>query len=269
MQKRGGNVSLNTYADIFSTEQSRAEDRLEKVREIPLAELHPFKNHPFKVLDEDVYKRQQPGCLPVPTGEEKPILRRSGGSKKIGIREICEASAEYLHLIRVDGKLYHRMGTYFQKLDPAALGKFLFAQLPEEFAGALYNVSMEKVFKKLEATDLVEDQSMEEIRVRFSDFVALENGYYNVSSGDFYPDLEAYREIICLTGICANYQRNPEATPVFDAFIDRVSDGCLLYTSSRAGPLPDPVPALSGGDRKEKLVSGGGDTGAGVPVCED
>lgn len=167
----------------------------------------------------------QPGCLPVPTGEEKPILRRSGGSKKIGIREICEASAEYLHLIRVDGKLYHRMGTYFQKLDPAALGKFLFAQLPEEFAGALYNVSMEKVFKKLEATDLVEDQSMEEIRVRFSDFVALENGYYNVSSGDFYPDLEAYREIICLTGICANYQRNPEATPVFDAFIDRVSDG--------------------------------------------
>ena len=35
MQKKGGNVSLNTYADIFSTEQSRAEDRLEKVREIP------------------------------------------------------------------------------------------------------------------------------------------------------------------------------------------------------------------------------------------
>ena len=90
----------------------------------------------------------QPGCLPVPTGEEKPILRRSGGSKKIGIREICEASAEYLHLIRVDGKLYHRMGTYFQKLDPAALGKLLFAQLPEEFAGALYNVSMEKVFQE-------------------------------------------------------------------------------------------------------------------------
>ena len=39
MQKRGVNVSLNKYADIFSTEQSRAEDRLEKVREIPLAEL--------------------------------------------------------------------------------------------------------------------------------------------------------------------------------------------------------------------------------------
>ncbi len=57
MQKRGGNVSLNTYADIFSTEQSRTEDRLEKVREIPLAELHPFKNHPFKVLDDESMQR--------------------------------------------------------------------------------------------------------------------------------------------------------------------------------------------------------------------
>lgn len=57
MQKRGGNVSLNTYADIFSTEQSRAEDKLEKVREIPLAELHPFKNHPFKVLDDESMQR--------------------------------------------------------------------------------------------------------------------------------------------------------------------------------------------------------------------
>ena len=57
MQKKGGNVSLNTYADIFSTEQSRAEDRLEKVREIPLAELHPFKNHPCKVLDDESMQR--------------------------------------------------------------------------------------------------------------------------------------------------------------------------------------------------------------------
>ena len=55
MQKKGGNVSLNTYADIFSTEQSRAEDRLEKVRE--MAELHPFKNHPFKVLDDESMQR--------------------------------------------------------------------------------------------------------------------------------------------------------------------------------------------------------------------
>ena len=57
MQKKGGNVSFIKYDDIFSTEQSRAEDRLEKVREIPLAELHPFKNHPFKVLDDEAMQR--------------------------------------------------------------------------------------------------------------------------------------------------------------------------------------------------------------------
>ena len=57
MQKKGGNVSFIKYDDIFSTEQSRAEDRLEKVREIPLAKLHPFKNHPFKVLDDESMQR--------------------------------------------------------------------------------------------------------------------------------------------------------------------------------------------------------------------
>ena len=57
MQKKNVNVSLNTYDDIFSTEQSRAEDKLEKIREIPLSELHPFKNHPFRVRDDEAMLR--------------------------------------------------------------------------------------------------------------------------------------------------------------------------------------------------------------------
>lgn len=57
MQKKGENIRLNTYDDIFSTEQSRAEDKMEKVREIPLSELHPFKNHPFKVLDDEAMQK--------------------------------------------------------------------------------------------------------------------------------------------------------------------------------------------------------------------
>lgn len=47
------NMSLASYDDLFSTEESRAEDGMEKVMEIPLDELHPFRNHPFKVLDDD------------------------------------------------------------------------------------------------------------------------------------------------------------------------------------------------------------------------
>ncbi len=39
--------------DLFSTEESRQDEQLEKIQEIPLSELHPFKDHPFKVKDDD------------------------------------------------------------------------------------------------------------------------------------------------------------------------------------------------------------------------
>lgn len=47
------NIKLTSYDDIFSTEESPKEDKLEKVQNIPLNELYPFKNHPFKVIDDD------------------------------------------------------------------------------------------------------------------------------------------------------------------------------------------------------------------------
>ena len=53
MQKRGRNISLASYEDIFSTEESRREAAQERVQEIPLSELHPFKGHPFKVVDDE------------------------------------------------------------------------------------------------------------------------------------------------------------------------------------------------------------------------
>ena len=53
MKSSGRKLSLTSYDDIFSTEESRADDRREKVTEIPLVELHPFRNHPFKVQDDE------------------------------------------------------------------------------------------------------------------------------------------------------------------------------------------------------------------------
>ena len=53
MQKKGANISLKGYDDIFSTDQSRAEAQLERVQEIPLSELHPFEGHPFRVVDDE------------------------------------------------------------------------------------------------------------------------------------------------------------------------------------------------------------------------
>ena len=57
MPKRGGNISLSSYDDIFQTDQSREEDQQERVQEIPLSELHPFKGHPFKVLDDEAMQK--------------------------------------------------------------------------------------------------------------------------------------------------------------------------------------------------------------------
>ena len=50
--KERSNINLKPLDDLFATEESRADAQREKVQEIPLGELHPFKNHPFKVKDD-------------------------------------------------------------------------------------------------------------------------------------------------------------------------------------------------------------------------
>ena len=57
MTKGGLNVSLKGADDIFSTEESRQAQQREQVQQIPIAELHPFTNHPFKVLDDESMQR--------------------------------------------------------------------------------------------------------------------------------------------------------------------------------------------------------------------
>ena len=57
MPKRGANVSLSSYDEIFSTEETRSQDNLEKIQNLPLAELHSFQNHPFKVVDDEAMQR--------------------------------------------------------------------------------------------------------------------------------------------------------------------------------------------------------------------
>lgn len=53
MKSNGRNISLTPYDDIFSTEESRAESMRETIKDIPLADLYPFKDHPFKVVDDE------------------------------------------------------------------------------------------------------------------------------------------------------------------------------------------------------------------------
>jgi ParB family chromosome partitioning protein len=53
MPKKGANVSFRSYDDIFETDESRADSQLEKVQKIQVSKLVPFKNHPFKVVDDE------------------------------------------------------------------------------------------------------------------------------------------------------------------------------------------------------------------------
>lgn len=53
MKSSARNIALASLDDLFSTEESRAEEGREKVREIPLDQLYPFRNHPFKVRDDE------------------------------------------------------------------------------------------------------------------------------------------------------------------------------------------------------------------------
>ena len=57
MPRKGANISLSSYDDIFETDESRADSQLEKVQKIPISELVPFKNHPFKVVDDEAMLR--------------------------------------------------------------------------------------------------------------------------------------------------------------------------------------------------------------------
>lgn len=53
MKSSAKNIRLTSVDDLFSTEESRADEQREKVQEILLSELHPFPNHPFKVVDDE------------------------------------------------------------------------------------------------------------------------------------------------------------------------------------------------------------------------
>lgn len=59
MPKSNANLALKGLDEMFSTEESRQEQKREQVQQIPIEELFPFKEHPFKVLDDEAMQRKQ------------------------------------------------------------------------------------------------------------------------------------------------------------------------------------------------------------------
>ena len=167
MTKSGLNVSLKGADDIFSTEESRQEQRREQVQQIPIAELHPFTNHPFKVLDDESMQRtvesvEQYGVLspliarPCPEGGYEIISghRRQHAAQLAGldtlpviVRNMDDSAAV---LLMVDSNLQRenilpseRAFAYKMKLE--ALKK----------QGARSDLTSRQIVGKLETADLV------------------------------------------------------------------------------------------------------------------
>ncbi len=93
MMKRGANIKLNSYDSIFSTEEERKSETEEIVHQIKLSELHPFKNHPFKVLDDDAMSKTVESVKEY--GVLTPIIARpraEGGYEIISGHRRCRAS---------------------------------------------------------------------------------------------------------------------------------------------------------------------------------
>ena len=142
MPKGSLNVSLKGADDIFSTEESRQEQQREQVQQIPIGELFPFKNHPFKVLDDESMQRtvesvEQYGVLspliarPRPDGDGYEIIsghRRQYAAKLAGLETlpviVRQMSDDAAVILMVDSNLQRehilpseRAFAYKMKLD--------------------------------------------------------------------------------------------------------------------------------------------------------
>ena len=137
-----GNLALKGLDDLFSTEEKRQEEQREQVQQIPIDALHPFTNHPFKVLDDEAMTRTvesiaQYGVLapliarPRPDGDGYEIIsghRRQYAAKLAGLETlpviVRQMSDDAAVILMVDSNLQRehilpseRAFAYKMKLD--------------------------------------------------------------------------------------------------------------------------------------------------------
>ena len=163
-----GNLALKGLDDLFSTEENRQEEQREQVQQIPIDELHPFTNHPFKVLDDEAMTRTvesiaQYGVLapliarPRPDGNGYEIIsghRRQYAAKLAGLDTlpviVRQMSDDAAVILMVDSNLQRehilpseRALAYKMKLDAI------------KNQGARSDLTSRQVVGKLEAADEV------------------------------------------------------------------------------------------------------------------
>ena len=187
MPKNSLNVSLKGADDIFSTEESRQEQQREQVQQIPIGELFPFKNHPFKVLDDEAMTRTvesiaQCGVLapliarPRPDGDGYEIIsghRRQYAAKLAGLDTlpviVRQMSDDAAVILMVDSNLQRE---HILPSERAFAYKMKLETIKNQ--GARSDLTSAQVGRKLEAADIV-GQEAGDSRNQVRRFIRLTN----------------------------------------------------------------------------------------------
>lgn len=93
MREYGSNINLPSLDNLFSSEQERQDAKLEKIQILPLTELHPFRNHPFQVRDDDEMNKMVDSVKEY--GVMTPAIvrpRKDGGYEIVAGHRRCHAS---------------------------------------------------------------------------------------------------------------------------------------------------------------------------------
>ena len=93
MREYGSNINLPSLDNLFSSEQERQDAKLEKIQILPLAELHPFRNHPYQVRDDDEMDKMVDSIKEY--GVMTPAIvrpRKDGGYEIVAGHRRCHAS---------------------------------------------------------------------------------------------------------------------------------------------------------------------------------
>ena len=161
MPKRGVNISLSSYDDIFETDESRADAQLERVQKIPISELVPFKDHPFKVVDDEAMLRTTESI--VQYGVLTPLIARplEDGTYEIisGHRRVHAAQAAGLTEVPVIVRDMDDDAATVLMVDSNLQREHI---LPSERALA-YKMKLEAVKRQGERTDLTADGTSRQV----------------------------------------------------------------------------------------------------------
>ena len=161
MPKRGANISVSSYDDIFETDESRADAQLERVQKIPISELVPFKDHPFKVVDDEAMLRTTESIAQY--GVLTPLIARplEDGTYEIisGHRRVHAAQAAGLTEVPVIVRDMDDDAATVLMVDSNLQREHI---LPSERAFA-YKMKLEAVKRQGERTDLTADGTSRQV----------------------------------------------------------------------------------------------------------